>query len=105
MLASRLRVVSFPFPFYNKQAFIEIQYDIEGFQWSPESNSRLLWFCFATLCDLLQELSPLSQPIRTKPIVTSWLYVFASSTDWYIAVNVLMTLDGFDFTLSIEAAL
>ena len=29
--------------------------------------SRLLWFCTAILCDWIENLAPLSRPIRSKP--------------------------------------
>ena len=29
--------------------------------------SRLLWFCIAILCDWIENLAPLSRPIRSKP--------------------------------------
>ena len=37
-----------------------------GLRLSVESYSRLLWFCFTSLCDWIASLAPLSQPMR-KP--------------------------------------
>jgi len=62
----------------------------ELFELIVESNSRLLWFCFTSLCDWFIKLMPLSQPIRSKtksncffslPFSCAWctLHVFALS--------------------------
>ena len=58
---------------------------------------RLLWFCFTTLSDWFEKLSPLSEPIRCKTKTThtsvarvsrAWrgLHVFASSSDWFLVL-------------------
>ena len=55
----------------------------------------LLWFCFASLCDWLKNLAPLSRPIRSKTQTNrdllarvfpclAQLHVIASSSDWFI---------------------
>ena len=36
------------------------------FNWVSKVISQLLWFCIATVCDWLKNLSPFSQPIRSK---------------------------------------
>ena len=49
------------------------------FQLSVESNLCLLWFGFATLCDWLEKLAPLSQPMggsKTKTKRDSLTCVF-----------------------------
>ena len=70
---------------------------LSSLQWSVESNSRLLWFRFTTLCDWLKNSRHFfdQSEAKLKPIVTcshafsrAWrkIYAFASSSDWFIAL-------------------
>ena len=43
------------------------------FNWVSKVISRFLWFCIATLCDWLNFLAPLSQPIRSKTKTNRYL--------------------------------
>ena len=62
-----------------------------------ESNLSLLRFCFnaLSLCDWLEKVTPLSQPMRLSQIKTAVarvfprlapVYVFASNSDWFIVL-------------------
>ena len=78
---------------------------------SVESNSRLLWFCFTSLCDWLTKLGPVSQPmgiqIKTNRVLTAraWrqLHVFASNSDLLVVLFTSVVIGqsnyfGFGFT-------
>ena len=69
-----------------------------GFQLSVESNLHLLWFCFNKLCDWLQKLAPLFQPIYrinqtnrdllacVYPRLVSDTYLFASYSECFMTL-------------------
>ena len=77
--------------------------------------SQLLWFCIASLCDWLNNLALLSQPIRSTtktnrdfpvrvfPRLVP-LHVFAASSDWLIGLFTTAVIGqnnyfGFGFTI------
>ena len=75
-------------------------------QLSVGSNSRLLCFCFTTLCDWLKNSRPFlnQSEVKLKPIVTCWhafssagrrLHVYAWSSDWFIVL--FASADRFSF--------
>ena len=77
--------------------FQSYSFSLRGFQTSVEGNSRLLWFCFTSLCDWLAKLAPLPQPIRIKSKINRAFshsfsrserrfHVFASNPDWFITL-------------------
>ena len=66
---------------------------------SVESNTRLLWSYFTTLCDWLENMAPISQPVRKETktscdlltclfqlIDAGCMHVFASSSDWFVVL-------------------
>ena len=77
------------------------------FNWVSKVVCVLLWFCFTSLCDWLQNLAPLSRPIRKlKPNMTcshafscAWhqLNLFALSSDWFIGQFAFVVIGRGDY--------
>ena len=63
---------------------IEVRYFQQSLLLRPPSR-------FTTLCDWLAKLAPVSQPIKnkiTRAFSRAWRHIFASNSDWFIALLV-----------------
>ena len=64
-------IVYIPIPYPGKESIgWTISWKVHCFRavlnWALKVISRLLWFCFTTLCDWLPKFTPLPQPMRSK---------------------------------------
>ena len=58
------------------------------------SNLHLFWLCVTSLCDWLRiELLPLSEPMRSKKAIVTWLHAFSSAWRWLL-VHVFASTSG-----------